>query len=267
MRTQLSIACLAAVSQALNFESHMSLAQTAACPPPCNPSGDDFNPDTDHEFHTEIDITKDVIEDETEIVDEVVEDSGVKDLLKEVVGCEEASDVVDNILKPVVELEIAEMLPIKEAVEVIKTMNDDEKVKSKDELPTLKDVVETIVNDEKRAVDEPEIQFHAEASVFTDQQKDTAKVTEIEGPNGETMELIVVNKTGVVVHEDSPCPDEDLEEKADDIADEIVDEIEKEVEEDTKPEPEIESESSESEEEPAPQPEPKPEPELVEPEP
>ena len=55
---------------------------------------------------------------------------------------------MDNILKPVVELEIAEMLPIKEAVEVIKTMNDDEKVESKDELPTLKDVVDTIVNDE-----------------------------------------------------------------------------------------------------------------------
>ena len=162
---------------------------------------------------------------------------------------------MDNILKPVVELEIAEMLPIKEAVEVIKTMNDDEKVESKDELPTLKDVVETIVNDEKRAVDEPEIQFHAEASVFTDAQKDTAKVTEIEGPNGETLELIVVNKTGVVVHEDSPCPDDDLEDKADDIADEIVDEIEKEVEEETKPDPEPESESSESEaEEPAPKP-------------
>ena len=83
---------------------------------------------------------------------------------------------------------------------------------------------------------------------------DSAKVTEIDGPNGEKMELIVVNKTGVVV-DDSPCPDEDLEDKAEDIADEIVDEIEKEVEEETKPDPEAESESSESEaEEPAPKP-------------
>ena len=87
---------------------------------------------------------------------------------------------------------------------------------------------------------------------------DSAKVTEIDGPNGEKMELIVVNKTGVVV-DDSPCPDEDLEDKAEDIADEIVEEIEKEVEEETKPDPEPElepeSESSESEaEEPAPKP-------------
>jgi hypothetical protein len=121
------------------------------------------------------------------------------------------------------------------------------------------------VNDEKRAVDEPEIQFHGEVSVLTDEQKDTAKVTEIEGPNGEKMDVIVINKTGVVVHPDSPCPDEDLEDKAEDIADEVVDEIEKDVEEDLKPE-EPESESSESEVEEPEEPAPK-EPEPLEPEP
>jgi thiol-disulfide isomerase/thioredoxin len=80
----------------------------------------------------------------------------------------------------------------------------------------------------------------------------TATVTEISGPNGEEMELIVVNRTGVVA-DDSPCPTDDLEEKAEEIADEIVDEIEEEIVEEAKPEPEPESESSESEEEePAP---------------
>ena len=167
MRTHLTVACLVAVSQAINFESNISLAQTAACPPPCNPSGDDFNPDTDHEFHTEIDVTKDVIKDETEIVEEVIDDSGVKDLLKSVVGCDEASDVVDKIVKPIVELEIADMLPIKQAVDVITKLNDDEVVKPVDFLPSVFDVVKNIFFDEERAVDEPEIQMHTTASEFT----------------------------------------------------------------------------------------------------
>lgn len=77
---------------------------------------------------------------------------------------------------------------------------------------------------------------------------DAATVTEITGPNGEDMELIVVNKTGVVV-DDSPCPDDDeeLEEKAEEIAEEVVDEIEEAAEEAAKPEPEPESESEEEE--------------------
>lgn len=159
---------------------------------------------------------------------------------------------MDSIVKPLVEMEIADMLPIKQVVDVIKTMNDDEKVEVTDVLPSLMDVVETLTNDEQRAIDEPEIQFHATASAFTEEQMNTATVTEISGPNGEEMELIVVNKTGVVA-DDSPCPTDDLEEKAEEIADEIVDEIEEEVEEEAKPEPEPESESSESEEEePAP---------------
>ena len=155
---------------------------------------------------------------------------------------------MDSIIKPVVEMEVAEMLPIKQVVDVIKTMNDDEKVDVTDVLPSLVDVVETIINDEQRAIDEPEIQFHATVSELTPEQMDTATVTEISGPNGEQMELIVVNKTGVVA-DDSPCPTDDLEDKAEEIADEIVDEIEEEVEEEAKPEPEPESESSESEEE------------------
>ena len=131
MRIQLTIACLVAVSQAISL---------TACPPPCDPSPEDFNPDTDHVFKTTIDVTEDVIEDEKEIVEEVVEETGVQDLLAAVVGCDEAKDVVDTIFKPMVELEVAEMLPIDEVVEVIKTMNDDEKVESKDELPTHEEV-------------------------------------------------------------------------------------------------------------------------------
>lgn len=133
-------------------------------------------------------------------------------------------------------------------------MNDDVKVTITDKLPDLVDVVKTIVENPQRAIDEPEIQFHATASVFTEEQMDSAKVEKVEGPNGEEFELIVVNKTGVVP-DDKPCGDEDLDEKAEDIAEEIVDEIEDEVEEAAKPEPE--SESSEEEE---PVPEPKPEP-------
>ena len=120
----------------------------SACPPPCDPSPEDFNPKTDHEFHTTIDVTEDVIEDEKELVEEVVEETGVKDLLVAVVGCDEAGDILDNIVKPMVELEVAEMLPIKQAVEVIKTMNDDEKVDSKDELPTHEQVWDAITSDE-----------------------------------------------------------------------------------------------------------------------
>ena len=244
MRTQLTIACLVAVSQAVNFESYTTLAQTSACPPPCEPHGDDFNPDTDHPFETEIDVAKDVIEDETEIVDEVVEDTGVKDLLVAVVGCDEAGDVVDNIVKPLVELEIADMLPIKQALEVIKTMNDDEKVESKDELPTIQSVYDAIVNDETRAEDEPEIQFHDKPEL-TPEQMENSVVTKITGPDGKELDVIVINKAGVVVDPDAPCPDDDLEEKAEEIAEEVVDEVEEEVEEAAKPEPEPETEEEE----------------------
>ena len=258
MRIGLTIACLAAVSQAISL---------TACPPPCNPSGDDFNPDTDHAFKTTIDITEDVIEDEKEIVEEVVEETGVKDLLVAVVGCEEAADVVDTIVKPMVELEVAEMLPIKQAVEVIKTMNDDEKVDTKDELPTHEEVWNTITSDEQRAIEEPEIQFHA-APTLTPEQMDNSTVTKLTTPDGQEVDIIVVNKGNVEVTEGA-CPNDDLDEKAEEIADEIVDEIEEEVEEVQEPpapEPESESESeSESEEEPVP--EPKPEPVVDEPEP
>ena len=151
MRTQLTIACLVAVSQAINIttESSISLAQTSACPPPCNPAGDDFDADTDHTFETEIDVTTDVIVDEEPIVEEVIEDSGVKDLLVAVVGCDEAGDVVDNIVKPLVELEIADLLPIQEAIDAYKNINaEDEVVDQKDDLPTIQSVWESIVNDE-----------------------------------------------------------------------------------------------------------------------
>ena len=220
MRIGLTIACLAAVSQALHL---------TACPPPCNPSGDDFNPDTDHSFKTTIDITEDVIEDEKEIVEEVVEETGVKDLLVAVVGCEEAGDVVDSIVMPMIELEVAEMLPIKQAVEVIKTMNDDEKVDTKDELPTHEEVWNTITSDEQRAIDEPEIEFHA-APTLTPEQMDNSTVTKLTTPDGQEVDIIVVNKGNVEVTEGA-CPNDDLDEKAEDIADEIVDEIEEEVEE------------------------------------
>lgn len=220
----------------------MSLAQTEACPPPCNPAGEDFDADTDHEFKTTIDETKDVIEDEKEIVEEVVDDTGVRDLLVAVVGCDEAGDIVDNIVKPMVELEIADMLPIDQALEVIKTMNDDEKVEVKDQLPTLQSVWETIVNDEKRATDEPNIAFHDKPTEMTPQQMENSMVTQIEGPNGEMLDVIVVNKAGVVVDADAPCPEEDLEEIAEEVAKEVVDEVEDEIEEEAKPEPKPEPE-------------------------
>ena len=254
MRIGLTIACLAAVSQAISLTS---------CPPPCNPSGDDFNPDTDHAFKTTIDITEDVIEDEKEIVEEVVEETGVKDLLVAVVGCEEAADVVDTIVKPMVELEVAEMLPIKQAVEVIKTMNDDEKVDTKDELPTHEEVWNTITSDEQRAIEEPEIQFHA-APTLTPEQMDNSTVTKLTTPDGQEVDIIVVNKGNVEVTEGA-CPNDDLDEKAEEIADEIVDEIEEEVEKaEEPPAPETETESESEEEEPVPVPEPKPEPPVIE---
>ena len=220
----------------------MSLAQisAAACPPPCNPSGDDFNPDTDHEFETTIDVTEDVIEDEEEIVDEVIEESAVRDLLVAVVGCDEAGDIVDNIVKPMVELEIAEMLPIQKVVDVIKNLNDDEKVDQKDPLPTHEEVWEAIVTDEQRAVDEPEIAFHA-SPTLTQEQMDNATVTTLTTKDGKEVDVIVVNKANVVVTPDMPCPDQDLEEKAEEIADEVVSDIEEEIHEPpvvVEPEPE-----------------------------
>ena len=237
MRTQLTIACLVAVSQAINIttESTVSLAQTSACPPPCNPSGEDFDADTDHTFHTEIDVTTDVIEDEEEIVDEVIDDTGVKDLLVAVVGCDEAGDVVDNIVKPLVELEIADMLPIQEAIDAIKNINvEDEEVEQKDDLPTIESVWESIVNDEQRAADEPEIQFHDAPTEMTPEQMENSHVTQITTPTGEVVDVIVVNKAGVVVDPDSPCPIDKIEEKAEEIAEEVVEEI---TEPEPKPEP------------------------------
>lgn len=121
-------------------------------------------------------------------------------------------------------------------------MNDDEKVEVKDQLPTLQSVWETIVNDEKRATDEPNIAFHDKPTEMTPQQMENSMVTQIEGPNGEMLDVIVVNKAGVVVDKDAPCPEEDIEEIAEEVAKEVIDEVEDEIEEEAKPEPKPEPE-------------------------
>ena len=150
-----------------------------------------------------------------------------------------------------IEVEVAEMLPINEALGVIKTMNDDEKIETKDELPTHEQVWKTITGDEKRAADEPNIEYH-NSPTLTPEQMDNATVTKITTPGGEEVDVIVVNKAGIEVTKGASLPEDNLEELAKEIADEVIDEVEDEIVEPAKPDPVSESESESEEEEPKP---------------
>ena len=146
MRAQLMIACLAAVSQAVRTNAaqaccnHSSGSSNPKCNP-CDPSYDRFEPDTDHKFKDEIDVTKDFIEDFSAITDEFINESKVDGILLAELGEDLAEKIEDNVLKPIIDAKVGSLIPVKKIAEVIASLNDDETIEVKDDLPTVEQVV------------------------------------------------------------------------------------------------------------------------------
>ena len=148
MRTQLTIACLAAVSQAVRTNAaqaccnHSSGSSNSKCNP-CDPSWDRFEPDTDHKKKDEIDITKDFLEDFQAIGEEFIHESKVDAILRAELGLELADNIANHILKPILDAKVGSMIPLRKVAEVIASLNkEDETIKIEDDLPSVEDVVE-----------------------------------------------------------------------------------------------------------------------------
>ena len=116
MRTQLTIACLVAMTSAVNLSKSMQteLAQrglpslpaqfeycggccTAKCPPVEEEPVDNV-----------ADVTEDAVDAVDPIGTEVVEESGVEEALANTIGEEEASEIVKEVIDPIIDEVIAD---------------------------------------------------------------------------------------------------------------------------------------------------------------
>ena len=248
MRTQLTIACLAAISQAVKIDAaqccNHSTSSNSKCNP-CDPSWERFEPDTDHKKKDEIDITKDFLEDFQAVGDEFIHESKIDAILEAEVGLEVAEDIESHILKPIVDAAVGELIPVKKIAEVIADLNkEDEKIKVKDDLPAVDVVVKKEI-EEAEQKDEG-VEFHT--GVTSDPKDfDNATVEKLDTPNGEVMIITIPHGIdGKTVEE---VPVDEIGDLADDAAKDMVDDL---ADGET---PAAESES-ESEPEEIPEPEP-----------
>ena len=240
MRTQLTIACLAAISQAVKIDAaqccNHSTSSNSKCNP-CDPSWERFEPDTDHKKKDEIDITKDFLEDFQAVGDEFIHESKIDAILEAEVGLEVAEDIESHILKPIVDAAVGELIPVKKIAEVIASMNmEDEKIEITDDLPPVEVVVEKEI--EEAAEKDEGVTFHT--TVVSDPKDfDKATVEELDTPNGEIVVITIPhNVDGTTIEEVATGEIEDL---AEEMADEMVDDLAEEAA------PEVESESEEEE--------------------
>ena len=72
MRFHLTLALLFAAAQAVKMGPILAQVDAKYCEPKCDPSGDDFDADTDHGMTMEIDVSKDVVEDVKPLVEEAL---------------------------------------------------------------------------------------------------------------------------------------------------------------------------------------------------
>merc|ERR1719510_2706269 len=107
MRFHLTLALLFAAAQAVNIDSMLAQVDATKCEPKCKPSGEDFDADTDHAVKMEIDISKDVVEDVKPIVEEALNEQGVKAALEAVVGEDNADALIDEVITPCLDATIA----------------------------------------------------------------------------------------------------------------------------------------------------------------
>ena len=126
MRTQLTIACLAAISQAVKIDAaqccNHSTNSNSKCNP-CDPSWERFEPDTDHKKKDEIDVTKDFLKDFSDIGETFINESKVDAILEAELGADVSENITDHILKPIVDSAVGMMIPVKKIAEVIASIN------------------------------------------------------------------------------------------------------------------------------------------------
>ena len=197
MRFHLTLALLAAAAQAVKMGP--VLAQTNAkswCEPNCDPSGDDFNADTDHPVKMEIDVSKDVVEDVKPIVEEALSEQGVKAALEAVVGEDGADALIDEVVMPVFDSAVADfLLPVDAVIEAEKSLNPDEKIVVEDDLPETADVVAAVQEqlEENHADEGVELTTGAEVDLnFTEEQLANASVTTLDNGVGGEVQVITV---------------------------------------------------------------------------
>ena len=157
MRTQLSICLLAAATQALNLTENgqnlNTLAQTglqqsdACCCPtytPCMPSCS--NPCDDHDEHEgehHIDLAEDVLKDVIPVGEEIIEDSGVRDIIADIVGDTEAGQIVRDIVTPIIDGEIINHeIDVDGLIDAIDEVESDMDIIIDGELPTTQDIID-----------------------------------------------------------------------------------------------------------------------------
>jgi len=117
----------------------------SSCEPVCDPSGDDFDADTDHMKKTVIDVSKDVIMDVKPVVEEALSTQGVMEALAAVVGDDGAEALIDEVLIPCMDSAVADnLINVNAAIEAEMELNPDEKFEVKDKLPATSDVVKAV---------------------------------------------------------------------------------------------------------------------------
>ena len=228
MRTLLTIACLAAVSQAVRTNAaqaccnHSSGSSNPKCNP-CDPSFERFDADTDHKKKDEIDVTKDFLKDFAEIGDEFIHQSKVDGILRAALNLDIADDITENILKPILDAKVGSMIPVKKIAEMIASLNkEDETIKVEDDLPSVDAVVEKEI-EEAEQKDEG-VEFHA--GITSDPKDwDFATVEELDTPDGEVLMITIPhNFDGKDVEE---VPVDEIGDLADEVAEDMIDDIAK----------------------------------------
>ena len=223
MRFHLTLALLFAAAQAVNIDSMLAQVDATKCEPKCNPSGEDFDADTDHPVKMEIDITKDVIEDVKPIVEEALNEQGVKAALEAVVGPDAADALIDEVITPCLDATIADNLINVDAVEgAIKMLNPDEKVVEKDPLPETEDVVTAVMEQlEVNHAGEGISMTSHEKKALTDYQLDNSSVTKMDNGVGGTV-LVITAPTRKVADEVKETVATQSDYSAEDVNEEVT---------------------------------------------
>ena len=208
-------------------------AEACCCPVmPCLPTcSDACEEEEDEEPQTqvdvELDVTKDVMDEVKPIGDDVIEESGVTDALEDVVTQEEASQIVDEILTPIIDDAIAvNVLPVDEIIDTIEEVVPDENQELVDPLPDVEAVVEVI--EDEIIPDHPEVTVEEKTDIeFTEEQKDNATVVEIVDDEGNAVEVVVIEVEPEVTPAVPEVVDTDVDTEIVDVVDteeaEVVD--------------------------------------------
>ena len=134
MKHQVTIACLMAATQALRISAAVDVEQCCCSVMPCMPTcampcKEEKKTDV---VKAEVDVTKDVIKAIEPIGKEIIEKAGLDDILTKIVGKGEAKSIVDEIIEPIIDIEIADHeVDVAKIIETItKVVPDEEIVKS-----------------------------------------------------------------------------------------------------------------------------------------